>query len=92
MGVYKSIAYEIFKRRPSVLLALDGNSSGANMIQEARNGKRKCHILVFDRARLLREKAMNLQGYAVLFDENTDLVGLVNQAVEKSYPIKWLRV
>ena len=92
MGVYKSIAYEIFKRRPSVLLALDGNSSGANMIQEARNGKRKCHILVFDRARLLREKAMNLQGYAVLFDENTDLAGLVNRAVEESYPEKWLRV
>ncbi|MBR3234835.1 MAG: hypothetical protein IKG11_04380, partial [Atopobiaceae bacterium] len=32
MGIYKSFSYEIFKRRPSVLIGLDGNSSGANMI------------------------------------------------------------
>ena len=29
MGLYKSFAYEIFKRRPSVVIALDGNSAGA---------------------------------------------------------------
>ena len=40
MGIYKSITYEVFKRRPSVLIALDGNSSGANMVQDAKNGKR----------------------------------------------------
>ena len=91
MGVYKSFAYEIFKRRPSVLIALDGNSAGANMIQEAKNGKRKCHIFVFDRARMLREKAMSLQGYATLFDERTELAELVARAVETSYPEKWLR-
>jgi len=91
MGVYKSFAYEIFKRRPSVLIALDGNSAGANMIQEAKNGKRKCHIFVFDRARMLREKAMSLQGYATLFDERTELAELAGRAVETSYPEKWLR-
>ncbi len=91
MGVYKSISYEIFKRRPSVLVALDGNSSAVNLIQEAKNGKRKCHILVFDRARMLREKALSLQGYATLFDEKTDLPGLVRGAVEACYPERWLR-
>ncbi|MBQ9252892.1 MAG: adenosine deaminase [Clostridia bacterium] len=91
MGVYKSFAYEIFKRRPSVLLALDGNSSAANMIQEAKNGKRRCHIFVFDRARMLKEKAKNLQGYASLFHENTDLAGLVCRAVETAYPEKWYK-
>ena len=91
MGVYKSFAYEIFKRRPSVLIALDGNSSGANMIQEAKNGKRKCHIFVFERARMLREKALSLQGYATLFDERADLAAQVRGAVEACYPERWLR-
>ena len=92
MGVYKSFSYEIFKRRPSVLIALDGNSSGANMIQEAKNGKRKCHIFVYERARMLREKALNLQGYASLFNEKTNLADAVRQAVEICYPEQWLRV
>ena len=91
MGVYKSFSYEIFKRRPSVLIALDGNSSAVNMIQEAKNGKRKCHIFVCGRARMLREKAMNLKGYASLFSEETDLAGAVRQAVEKSYAVRWFR-
>ena len=91
MGVYKSFSYEIFKRRPSVLIALDGNSSAANMIQEARNGKRKCHIFVCDRAPVLREKAMGLQGYAILFDGRTDLAGLVSDAVDTCYGQEWLK-
>ena len=91
MGVYKSFAYEIFKRRPSVLIALDGNSSAANMIQEAKNGKRKCHIFVFDRARMLKQKAMSLQGYAALFDETSPLEESVREAVESSWPEKWYR-
>jgi len=91
MGVYKSYSYEIFKRRPSVLIALDGNSSAANMIQEARNGKRKCHIFVYDRARMLKEKALSLQGYAALFDEDTALAEAVRAAVDACWPEKWLR-
>ncbi|MBO7673387.1 MAG: hypothetical protein J6S63_00100 [Atopobiaceae bacterium] len=91
MGIYKSVAYEVFKRRPSVLIALDGNSSGANMIQDAKNGKRKCHIFVLDRRGMLREKAKNLEGYVSLFGPNDDLADLVCDAVETCYPERWLR-
>jgi hypothetical protein len=91
MGIYKSVAYEIFKRRPSVLVALDGNSSGANMIQDAKNGKRKCHMFVLDRRGMLREKAKNLEGYVSLFDADDDLASLVCGAVEACYPERWLR-
>ncbi len=63
MGLYKSIAYEIFKNRKSVLLALDGNSAGANLIQEAKNGRVKSYIFVNFHSKMLKEKAMSLQGY-----------------------------
>ena len=72
MGLYKSISYEIFKTRPSVLLALDGNSAGANLIQEARNGRAKCRIFVNGHAKMLKEKAMSLQGYITFLDEKTE--------------------
>ena len=39
LGLYRSFAWEIFKRSPSVLLAFDGNSAVTNLIQEARNGR-----------------------------------------------------
>jgi hypothetical protein len=92
MGIYKSVAYEVFKRRPSVLVALDGNSSGANMIQDAKNGKRKCHIFVLDRRGMLREKARNLEGYVTLFGADDDLARMVCDAVETCYPERWLRL
>ena len=91
MGIYKSVAYEVFKRRPSVLIALDGNSSGANMIQYAKNGKRKCHIFVLDKRGMLREKARNLEGYVSLFGADDDLASSVCDAVETCYPERWLR-
>jgi len=62
-GLYKSFAYELFKRRPSVLLAFDGKSPAANLVQEARNGREKCDIYVDERCRVLRAKARTLQGY-----------------------------
>ncbi|MCR5161523.1 MAG: adenosine deaminase, partial [Lachnospiraceae bacterium] len=68
MGLYKSFAYEIFKRRPSVVIGIDGNSAGANIIQEAKNGKKKARIFVCRHARILRAKAQTLQGYVRLFD------------------------
>ena len=71
MGLYKSIAYEVFKRRGCVLLALDGNSSGANMIQEAKNAKYKSSIYVSSHSRTLRSKADSLEGYVTIFDEKT---------------------
>ena len=63
MGSYKSFAYEIFKRRSSVLLAFDGNSAVANLVQEAKNGREPCTIYYDPRSRVLAEKARTLQGY-----------------------------
>ena len=63
MGLYKSFAYEIFKRSPSALLAFDGNSAGQNLIQEARNGREKCRIFLDPRCRSLAAKARMLEGY-----------------------------
>ena len=68
LGIYKSLAYEVFKRRPSVLAAFDGNSAGANMIQEARNSKYPCRIFVNPRSSVLRAKAESLKGYIRFFD------------------------
>ena len=67
MGLYKSFAYELFKRRFSILLAFDGNSAGANMIQEAKNSRYKCRIYVSRHSRILSAKARSLDGYARLF-------------------------
>ncbi|MBR4466937.1 MAG: adenosine deaminase [Clostridia bacterium] len=69
MGIYKSISYEIFKRRESTLIALDGNSAGVNLIQEAKNAKYRCDIYVSSRARVLRSKAKSLKGYVTLLPE-----------------------
>ena len=63
MGLYKSFSYEIFKRRPSALLAFDGNSAVLNLIQEARNGREKCAIYLNPRSRGLAAKAKMLEGY-----------------------------
>ena len=70
MGVYKSISYEIFKRRESTLIALDGNSAGANLIQEAKNAKYRCSIYVSRRSRVLKSKAESLEGYVTLIAED----------------------
>ena len=77
MGVYKSISYEIFKRRESTLVALDGNSAGANLIQEAKNAKYKCRIFVSSRSRVLRSKAESLEGYVTLLPESGAFPALI---------------
>ena len=63
MGLYKSFAYEIFKRMPSALLAFDGNSAVLNLIQEARNGRNRCRIYLNPRSRGLTAKGKMLEGY-----------------------------
>jgi hypothetical protein len=68
MGLYKSYSYEIFKRRPSVVVGLDGNSAGTNVIQEARNGKRKARIFVNRHATSLYSKAQTLRGYTAIIE------------------------
>lgn len=73
MGLYKSFAYEIFKRRNSILLALDGNSAGSNMVQEAKNSKYKCKIFVSEHSRILKSKAGSLDGYVTMFKDKIDI-------------------
>ncbi len=82
MGSYKSFAYEIFKRRNSVLIALDGNSAGTNMIQEAKNGKHECRTFVSSHCRVLRTKALSLEGYITLI-RDASCVPEILKAVDK---------
>ena len=84
MGLYKSFAYEIFKRRPSVVIALDGNSAGANTVQEAKNGKKKARIFVNRHSRVLNAKAQTIQGYVSIFDGKEVAVNIA-EAVEKTF-------
>ncbi len=78
-GLYKSFAYEVFKRMPSTLLAFDGNSPAANLVQEAKNGKNKCRIFLDGHSKALRAKGKTLQGYVQFFhcwDDLKDLLSL----------------
>ena len=72
MGIYKSIAYEIFKRNASVLLALDGNSSVVNLVQEAKNAKYSCRIFVNPHCKMLKKKADSLLGYVTLLQDSNN--------------------
>lgn len=72
MGIYKSFNYEIFERRPSLVICFDGNSAAENLIQEARNGKGKAAIFVWERAQSLRRKALSLEGYVHIFGGGKD--------------------
>ena len=74
-GIYKSFSYEIFKRRRSVLLALEGKSPCANLVQEAKNGREKCAIYIDGASRVLRAKAKSLQGYVRFLQDAEDPVG-----------------
>ena len=66
MGIYKSFNYEIFERRNCVLFAFDGNSSVANLVQEARNGKGRTWIFVYPKSAMLKAKAKSLEGYVTI--------------------------
>ena len=81
-GIYKRFNYEIFERRDSIVLAFDGNTPAANLIQEAKNGKGKSKIYVNKSVNLLSEKAKALDGYVVEFDENESIA----DKIFKDYP------
>ena len=66
MGIYKSFNYEIFERRNCVLLAFDGNSSLATLVQEGRNGKGRARIFLYPRSPMLKAKAASLEGYVTI--------------------------
>ena len=83
MGIYKSFNYEIFERRPSMVIAFDGNSAAANLIQEAKNGKGKSAILVWANSKALMQKAKSLHGYAYSFDAKNKIVDLMTSLKKK---------
>ena len=81
LGIYKSFNYEIFERKSSVVVAFDGNSPVANLIQEAKNGKAKAKIYVNGEVGLLKEKAKSLNGYVRVFGNGQNLADEVLQDV-----------
>lgn len=81
MGIYKSFNYEIFERRPSAVIAFDGNSAAANLIQEAKNGKGRSGIFVWNQSKTLQQKAKSLQGYVNTFDAENSLVSIIKKLI-----------
>lgn len=86
LGIYKSVSYEIFKRRPSILVALDGNSAALNMIQDARNAKYKSLILLFQKCMAFKAKAGTLSGYTQLFDQADSALKQIEQFLATNSP------
>ncbi len=82
-GLYKSFAYEIFKRRPSALIAFDGNSAALNLIQEARNARCKCRIYINPRSRGLTAKGRMLEGYVKPLGDAEALLGEIDALVAR---------
>ncbi len=84
VALYKCFDEELFSRRPSVLLAFDGNSAALNLIQEAKNSRPKNRIYMNMRSRGLAAKARVLEGYVQpLEDPETvlrELDGLSSEA------------
>jgi hypothetical protein len=87
MGIYKSFNYEIFERRNCALLAFDGNSSVANLVQEARNGKGKARIFVYPKSAMLKAKAASLQGYVTINAPTAEVVRRI-QALQEDIGTK----
>ena len=56
-----------------MLLALDGHSACANMIQEAKNGKFRAAIFADARNMSIRKKASSLGGYVRLFRDGREI-------------------
>lgn len=83
MGLYKSFAYEIFKRRSSTVIAFDGNSAGANLIQEAKNGKHRAQIFVSRHSRVLAAKAASLHGYVTVFGDEDILPAIKEKITQR---------
>lgn len=81
MGIYKSFNYEIFERRNCFLIAFDGNSAIANLVQEAKNGKGKSTIFLNPKSEILKIKAESLKGYVKLFDSVKNIVDSIDLEV-----------
>ena len=85
MGIYKSFNYEIFERIPSIVLAFDGNSAVANLVQEAKNGKAKAKIYINEENPALHDKADSLEGYVIPFNMKENIA---KQILEENMDIK----
>ncbi len=85
MGLYKSFAYEIFKRMYSTLIAFDGNSAGANLIQEAKNGRYRAQIFVSRHSRPLVIKADSLHGYVTVFGAEDDIIPAIKERITQTH-------
>ena len=79
MGIYKSFNYEIFERRNCALFAFDGNSSIANLVQEARNGKGRARIFIYPKSTMLKAKAASLQGYVTINAGVEEVIGKIHE-------------
>ena len=80
LGVYKSIAYEIFKQRQSIILCLDGNSAASNLIQDAKNSKYKSRTFISESCKTLRLKAESLQGYVTMVSNQKSIDTIIDYA------------
>ena len=65
-----------------MVIGIDGNSAGANTIQEAKNGKREARIFVNRRARVLYAKAQTIQGYVSVF-EGAEAADMIEKSVQR---------
>lgn len=79
MGIYKSFNYEIFERRNSVLFAFEGNSSIANLVQEARNGKGRTWVFAYPKSAVLKAKVDSLEGYVTSNASAEDVIRKIRQ-------------
>lgn len=84
LGIYKSIAYEIFKNMSSILIAFDGNAAVLNLIQEVMHAKYPCTIFVNGNNTLLKQKANTLQGYVKLIDDSNILQDILKLKYEEN--------
>ena len=88
MGIYKSFNYEIFERRNCVLFAFDGNSSIANLVQEARNGKGLARIFIYPKSTMLKAKATSLEGYVTTHAPVEEVIRKIHK-LENNIGTKW---
>ena len=79
MGIYKSFNYEIFERRNCAVFAFDGNSSVANLVQEARNGKGKSWIFIRTKSTMLKAKASSLHGFVTVSADAREAADKISQ-------------
>ena len=77
LGIYKSFNYEVFERRPSIVIAFDGNSAVSNLVQEAKNGKAKAKIYINTDCEVLKDKANSLGGYVVGFNFDDNIADII---------------